>query len=637
MAPNRRIRPRLRRSHITTALLSVMLTATMLALPRTATAATAVPDPDRNSTALTGWGWHTNVAPATVTSYVNAGNRIVDLEVNSSSPTFTVAYVKNSGTYARGWWWYYGLTSAQVSSYLTANQARLTDIEPYSTPNGVRFAVVMVKNTDAAAKAWGWYASAPLSTIVNWASANGMRVIDVDRVPGNTNFSAVMIKNAGVDAKGWWHYYNLTKAQIASYLNTNKARLIDLERLPNGNYDVVMQTRGSEGWWYYFGLTSAQVAQYTNQHGARIYKLKSYVVNNVRVYDVLLIDDLNAESRRIRNLVYSKMTGKWGFYLKKVGSSELLTLGEDNVFEPASMIKIVHATAAMRDIQFNAPTPDSTYTWYVHPDFDARYPSDPSYRPSSGTNDADVCPYNSSGTLLTTRPYVDKLGPVILKQTLFYSDNRTTDFLASRYGYTALKNLIALAGMTSSQVNHRINCPGGSNTAGFTSTQNRLTLTDAGRIYEKIVNGALLDTTNRTTLYSYMNGGPVSGALRDMVTAEATAAGLTSAEKTSFLANMVTREKGGSYGYCPDPATCGPSGIQSRTGGGTAWIPFKSSTGVISKVPYVYGSYIDGSHNCTGASLSAGTCTSFNNTLAGIRTVNVERFRAEVKKALATW
>lgn len=634
------LRRNLRRALVTAA--SLGLAATVLALPRTATAVTAVPDPDRNSTSLTPWGWHTNVSPSTVTSFVNTGYRIVDLEVNSASPTFTVAYVKNSGTYARGWWWYYGLTSTQVSSYLSTNGARLIDIEPYSTSSGIRYAVVMVKNADAAYKAWAYYTNASLSTIVSYANANAMRVIDVDRIPGSSNFTAVMIKNTGVDAKGWWHYYNVTPAQIGGYLSTNKARLIDFERLDNGNYDVVMQTAGSEGWWWYYGKSQSEVSRLANQLGVRIYKIKSYLVSGVRKYDVLLIDDLDAESRRVRNAVYAKMTGNWGFYLKKIGSSELLTLGEDNVFEPASMIKIVHGVTAMREIQNTSVTPDSTFTWYVHPTYDARYPSDPDYRPGDGgTEDADVCPYNSdTGALITTRPYVDKLGPVLIKQMLVYSDNRATDFMARRYGFTALNNTIALAGMTDSKVNHRIGCPAKASPQPI--QHNNLTLTDAGRIYEKIQNLTLLDATHRDLLYSYMGGGAVgtgSGALQDMVRQEATAAGLTSTEANTFLNNLVTRSKGGSYGYCPNfdgSGTCNPPTVYSRTVGGVIWIPFKSS-GVIVKTPYTYGRYWNSQLSCTFASQKAGTCTAFNNNQTGMGTVGVEMFRAEVKKALATW
>jgi len=623
------------------ALVALLTTLAILAVPQSAHAAPA-PDPDRNSQALTGWGWHTNVTPAQATSWINQGYRITDLEVNSSSPTFSIAYVRNSGTYGRGWWWYYGKTAAEVSSLLNTNQARLIDIEPYSTSNGVRYAVVMVKNVDPANKTWGWYYNVPLSTITNYASANNMRVIDIDRNPGTSNFSAILISNTGVDAKGWWHYYNISLSQMVSYLNTNNARPINVERLSNGNFDVVMQSRAGEYWWHLYGMTAQGLSDAANQYGARIFQVKSRVVNGVRYYDALLINNVNSETTRIRELVKSKMTGKWGFYLKKVGGSEYLTIGEGQKFEPASMIKIVHAVTAMRDIQNNSTTADTMRTWYAHPNFPARYPSSTGYRTSSttDTDHADVCAYSNTGTLLTGRTYSDKLGPVLVKQTMVYSDNRTTDGLTRYYGFSGLNNTISLAGMTSSSVNHRIGCPGKASPQPV--QHNWLTLRDAGRIYEKVQNGTLLNSTHRDMLYGYMWGGVIgtgSGSLQSMVRSEATAAGLTSTEANSFLNNMVVRAKGGSYGYCPNfdgSGTCNPPTVHSRTEGGVMWIPFKSN-GTIVKTPYVYGRYWNSQTNCSWSQVSGGTCTAFNNNQSGLGTMYVEMFRAEVKKALATW
>lgn len=634
-----RVRRPLRLGLVTGAIVAVL--AALLSPSASQAGAVLVQDPDRNSTSVTPWGWHTHATPAQMTAFLNSGYRIVDLEPTSSAPTFTASYVRNSGAYQRGWWWYYGLTGAQVVQRLATNNARLIDIEPYNTSNGRRYAAVMVANTGAAAKAWAWYASASLATINNYVSVNGMRLIDVDRVPGTSNFAAVMIKNTGVDAKGWWHYYNITPTQVASFLSTNNARLIDFERLANGNFDVIMQTRGSEGWWWLHGATSTQISRFANQVGARIYKVKSHVVGGVRRYDALFINNVNNESTRIRNLVSGQMTGSWGFYLKRVGGSELLTIGEDNTFEPASMIKIVHAVTAMRDIQFNAATKDTVRTWYVHPSFTARYPTSTGYRTPSttDTDHADVCPYSNTGTLQTTVPYADKLGPVLIRQTLVNSDNRTTDALTRFYGFTALNNTAALAGMTSSRVNHRIGCP--SKASPQPLRHNVLTLTDAGRIWERIENGTIVNTTHRNLLYSYAPGGAIgSGGLQDMIRAEATAAGLTAAEANTFVANVSTRSKGGSYGYCPNfdgSGTCSPPTLHSRTVGGVIWLPFKNSSGTIVKTAYAYGRYTDALVGCTFASVSAGTCTAFNNNQNGMGTIAVEMFRAEVRKALASW
>lgn len=638
--PSTRIRRTLR-ARTLAALLTTGVVAALASAPQGAVAQTAVQDPERNSQAVVGWGWHPDVPASSVTSFTATGYRPIDIEVNSAAPRFSVAYVQNTGSYARSWWWYYGLTGADIGTKLAANGGRLIDIEPYSTSAGVRYAIVMVKNTGVAAKTWKYFYNVPLATITNYAATNAMRVVDIDRNPGETNFSAILIKNTGVDQKGWWHYYNATPAQISSLLTTNNARLIDFERLSNGNYDAVMVSRNGEGWWWMYGASQAQVAQAANQNGARIMKIKSYLVNGVRRYDALMISDINAETNRIRNLVSSKMTGKWGFYLKKVGGNELLTLGEDNVFEPASMIKIVHAVTAMRDIQLNAPTKDTLRTWYVLPGESARYPSDPNYRTAStfDNDDADVCPYNSDGTLNTTIPYSDKLGPVLIQQTLTNSDNRTTDALTRLYGFAGLNATASLAGMTSSKVNHRIGCNPKSGPQPH--THNALTLTDAGKIWEKVQNGTLLDATHRNLLYTYAPGGVIgTGPLRNMIVSEAVAAGLTSTEQAQFLTSVVMESKGGSYGYCPNfdgSGICNPPTLHSRTVGGVFSLPFKSSAGTVVNTPYVFGRYFDSQTSCTWSSVTNGTCTAFNNNQSGMDTVAVEMFRAEVKKALATW
>lgn len=636
MAPSRRPR------RLVTALTFTTLVGALLALPQTAaTSASAVKDPERNSQALTGWGWHTNVTPATVTAFVNQGNRIVDLEVNSAAPKFSVSYVSNAGTYKRTWWWYYGKTGAKVKSLLKAKKARLIDIEPYSTSKGTRYAVVMVKNKGVAKKAWGWHYNVPLSTITKFAKNENMRVIDVDRNPGG-KFSAIYVKNKGVDKKKWWHYYNVSWATVEKHLKKNKARLIQLERKSSKKYDVVMQRGSGEYWWWARNVTQTRLSRFADQTGGRIFQVKSRVVDGTRRYDALLINNVNAESTRIRQLVSSKMTGDWGFFLKRVGGAEALGIGASNVFEPASMIKIVHAVTAMRQIQNDPAVSELTdVTWYAHPDFPARYPGDTGYRENIGDDPqhADVCAYNGdTGALLTGSTYSDDLGPVIVAQTLQQSDNRTTDALTRRFGFAALNATKTLAGMTSSKVNHRIGCPGKASPQPL--THNQLTLRDAGKIYEGIQNLSLLDATHRNLLFTYMSGGPIGdGALKNMIIAEANAAGLSVTDRNRFLALVETRSKGGSYGYCPNfdgSGTCNPPTMQSRTVGGIIWLPFTLS-GRIVETPYVYGRYFDSQFSCTFDTTSDGNCSAFNNNSSGMSTVSVEMFRAEVKKALATW
>jgi Beta-lactamase enzyme family len=611
-------------------------------------AVTLVEDPERSSTALAGWGWHNAQTPATINAWISSrGQRIVDLEVNSATgPTFTVAYVQNSGAYARTWWWYYGKTEAEVRSLLTTNGARPIDIEPYQTSSGLRFAVVMVRNTGAALKTWVWKTLYTSGNVTTYGTTYGYRPIDIDRysVSGVTKLSVIFIRNTGVDSKAWWHYYSQTPSQIASNLSTNHARLIEIEGNGGGTglFDVIMIGGSAPYWWWHYNATATDVSNLSTQHGARPFMVEPYVIGSVTRFAILYINDANAETTRIRQAVVTNMSGNWGFYVKKVGGGDVLGLQPDRVFEPASMIKIIHAVTALRQVQANTGTTLTTnITWYADPAEPARYPTMTNYANPDGTPndpaDKDVCAYNSTtGALLTGATYSDPLGSVIIKQMLGWSDNRTTDALTRRYGFAGINATAALAGMTRSKLWHRPGCPAASSPQPW--HYNELTLRDAGRIYEGVENLSLLDATRRTALYGYLSGGVISsnGALATMIKAEASGK-LTATELSQFLSQVSTRSKAGGYSLCPATGSCNPPTLQVRTVGGTIWIPFKNSVGTVVKTAYVYGNFVNTVVNCSFASVSAKTCSTMTNADSGMATVSVEMFRAIVRQAIATW
>ena len=573
-------------------LLALLLLAAVLPAASPVAAVGPVQDPERTSTAITGWGLHHGVTPTTINNYVAQGNRIIDLEVESATgPTFSVTYVKNSGTYLRGWWWYYGQTISSIKTHLTANNARLIDIEPYYVGTSLRYAVVMVRNTGDAAKAWWWYTGVSPTTIGNLAATNNARPIDIDRyvVNGVTKWTVIFISNTGVDAKAWWHYYSRTPTQIASLLNTNHARLIDIERA-GSYYDVIMTGGGSGWWWWYHGQSISALMAKASQNGARIFKVEPYFVGGTKYFAGLMLNNVNAETTRIRELMRVGLAGGvYGVYLKKMGGPTLVNLQKDVVFEPASMIKVVHHLHAMRSIMNTAETLTTSVTWYVNPSDPARYPSDFDY-----ADDKNKCAYADDGTLLTGKTYVDQIGPVILAQMMKQSDNRATDGVVIRYGFAAINATAALVGMSKTALNHRIGCDRDSPPAGW--AHNQLTLNDAGLLYEKVENGTLLGTgTYRTKFYEYMAGGPISttSEIADIIRDEATHLGMSALEADQFIANTKARSKGGSYDSCPDTGACNPPYWYIRTSGGTIWMPYKNLTGTIVPTPYVYGRFVD--------------------------------------------
>ncbi len=590
-------------------------------------ASAAVIDPERNSTAITGWWWYYGQTEAQLNSIATTnGARIVDIEVESTSPyLFTAAFVKNTGTYARTWYWYYGLTSAGVAQKISSLSARVIDIERYTVGGQRRFAVAMVKNTGAAAKGWWYYYDVTSTTLAQKLNANNARLIDLESyaVNGQTRYSAVMIRNTGVDAKAWWWYLNVTPSFIASKLSANHARLIDIDRRSNGNYNVVMQNRGNEYWWWYYNVTATRVGELASQNGARIVDLEKYSTASGTRFAVLMLNNVNAETSRLRTIMANGLGGaSYGVYVKKVGGSTVAGLQHGTIFEPASMIKVVSHLYTMRRIMngTGGDTLSTSVDYYVKP---------------GDTGNKDVCPdpaWESNASLKVTTTLQDALTRMMMN-----SDNRTTRTFQVRYGYPTLNAFIAGLGMANTELRQILGC-------GFNNgLRNDFTLVDAGKLYESVVNGTQLSGTARTNFWTMMVGGTVtsSSAIGQIVVAEANALGMSASKRNSFLAKMETRSKGGSYDICG--TSCNPY-TYIRTVGGRITIPSKSRAGATILNNYVYGRFADGLTipcQVKGASETTAQvearCAKYKNANAALNKVGSEMFRSIIKSALKTW
>src|SRR5262249_1147493 len=151
-----------------------------------------------------GWYWYYNVDASFINStLINARNqRLVDLQVESVSPLrFDVATVTNTGSYAKTWWWYYGVTGTGLQSLVNQNNARMIDLDSYTDANGnQRFATIMIRNTGNDAKAWWYYYNVSPSFVAGRITANNARLTDINYRP-NGNLDVIMVPNTGVDAK----------------------------------------------------------------------------------------------------------------------------------------------------------------------------------------------------------------------------------------------------------------------------------------------------------------------------------------------------------------------------------------------------------------------------------------------------
>ncbi|MFF5216723.1 serine hydrolase [Micromonospora sp. NPDC000442] len=584
---------------------------------------------DKSVSVVTGWWSYTNVTEQFVTDRLDEHDaRLTDIEVyDAAAGTYTVVMVRDSGAYAvPGWWWYPSLTFAEVGQKINQHTARLVDIDPYVINGQVRYAVVMVSNTGSAARTWWWSSGVTSAAVGDFLAANKpnvgdpvKRLIDLEThtVGGTKVYSAIYVANTGTDAKSWQWWLNQSAASVRQKMNDLGGRITNLERQADGTYNFIqVHNSGSDAKasWVHFGLTSlSQTLDIAAQHGARVFDVDTYLVGGARRYDALMIDNVNAETRRLSDLIapaYTDADGlptaDFGFYLKRVGGSQSTGLRTTLQYEPASSIKAVHNLTAMRSVR-NGESLNSSFTYY-------NYPNSP-----FNANTKDACPIPADEVLANRVTSTLDFGK---DNMMSISDNRTTRGIVLRYGLGAVQGAANAAAMTSTTIGQdQIGC------AYLDGKRNFTTLVDMGRLYEGVEDGTLLGAGQfRTEFYQPMNNG-VGGALAAIVTAEANAQG-KGGVAAQFIALMRNHFKGGSYNVPCAQVGCSNGWVYVRTNAGRMALPVKSG-GVVSERVFVYGAFVDNQYLCT-------TCSTvpLDNAVA---TINAELFRAEIRSALLTW
>jgi hypothetical protein len=293
------------------------------------------------NTTPTAWWWYYGITPAQLSSIVGStGGRIVSLQVEQASPLlFTVALVSNTGSYAKGWWYYYGVTASQLSANLTSNTARLVSLDAYDVNGTTLFAAVMISNTGADAKGWWWYYGVTTSQIATLVQQNNARLVDFRSyvTGGVTRYAVVMIPNTGADAMAWWWYFGVTGSQVGSLLQQNSAFLISIQPADSSGstFNVIMEQNPGVYWWWYYGLSAADLGDRLSQNGARLLDVKTYVSGGVRRFAAVMVNNSNAATTRVGQILRGGTDGETGLYLKQVGGGvrsadrarELLALG----------------------------------------------------------------------------------------------------------------------------------------------------------------------------------------------------------------------------------------------------------------------------------------------------------------------
>lgn len=546
---------------------------------------------------VTPWSWRTGSSVSSINSLLNAGYRMVDVELNTNAAgitSFGGSFVENSGDYGKAWWWYYGVTSTQVNTFLSQNNARLIDAEPYLENGLLRFAVVMISNTGADQAISGWEPFLTGTGLTNWLSNNpNRRIIDVQTYQylGAERYAITWVQNTGNQQSGWWIYANVTPGDISQFLNQNNARLIDLEHNADPNrMTCIMVPNDGNSWYWFYNLQQQDLGDVARQHGVRMIDIERYsnslgqtrysFIGRRNENDLTTLANGNMRS-------YLPIGASSGLFLRRVGDASTVqaSLHESEGFEPASLMKTVHHFVACDRI---ANGIDSFQSLIIE---------------NQGLN--GTCP---TGTNPVGRSYRS-----VLRSMMEQSSNTATEAVRARYGTAFIENRAAAFGATGVQLNHTLGCLCG-------QPRNSVSLSSLYQLHDSVADGALGNV--RSDFYELMSNGSNFGFgsfdTAQILDDELAASSLSAGEEAAFRAELQFAFKGGSY-------TCifGFDREYHRSRGGYMSLPFRVGC-EIRAAEYFLGAWVNDATSSSSANEAVG---------AGIATL----FRDQLRAAIDSW
>lgn len=600
----------------------------------TATTSAAVQDPERNATTPTGWHFWTGQSKAQIDQLAkNAGERVVDVNVDSTSPLrFSAVLVRNTGPYARTGGWSYG-SEAGVTNTINAEQGRLIDLEPFTVNGQRRFAFAWVRNTGDARKAWHWNYDLTVDQVAAEINKHKVRLIDLGTyvVNGQRRYSYIGIANQGVDAKAWWWYVNVTPQFVQQKAQEHRARLIDVERPSAGLMTVIMQRNDEKAYSrHVYDYALSDLLRFQASNGVRITDLEAYLKNGQLRYAASLIDNATPENQRVRSIWRSSTmanapngTDAWfGIYAKEIKGPVDVGLAHTLAFNPLSVLKLVPHLYVM-DLLDKDPGLDL---------LDQR--NGISWTSLKGNPDVIYCPYSDQGK--ATQQNSETLRKT-LTRGLGESLNRAHEALVNKYGSAALNARIHALGLAGTDVYPGCKQPSGQKDW----TANRSTLGELGMLFERVDDKTYFPKHWREVsgeFYGLMADWGVAG-IKAVVSNEAAMVG-KNAIVDAFMTKVTLNGKGGgTLARQADGTYHGGRGFFGRLE-----LPFR--TGRLENAPrirtFVGGYFVDNfeapCNEDTAATSSSATCRNWK------KKQNVaydqffgEPYRIAIRKAIATW
>ena len=243
---------------------------------------------DNENSSPTEWWFKTGQSAEEVDKTIaQLDARPLDISLDSFSPaySFTVSYVRNTGSYKKTFWWYHGIDESEVARLLSVNHARPTKLKPYDIGSGqIRFVVIMISNTGADFKPY-WYdtkqnASPDSSNEIDkMLKEHNARITNIDSyTSGDAKYySHIMVGNTGSDHRGWSSWVRAKP----SFLNgkvTPDAMMIDLTPFGEGRFNapLVSCSPTCPEWSWNVGVTAEQALEMAQQSHSRIDVVNSY-------------------------------------------------------------------------------------------------------------------------------------------------------------------------------------------------------------------------------------------------------------------------------------------------------------------------------------------------------------------------
>jgi beta-lactamase class A len=391
----------------------------------------------------------------------------------------------------------------------------------------------------------------------------------------------------------------------------------------------------ASGWWHKVGFRSmTELDNYARQMVARPVDVTSYATASGRRFDAALIDNANAEERRMRGhyalLIDANQNPRGIFqsYLKEVDGPVLVNLNGKRRAEAASALKVLHLLHAMKQVHAGIDFLGAANFVYYNSD----YNDAPEFK--------DRCPIPRQENTGSWNYNVSTL-EWGLDRMMDVSDNRTTRGVVLRWGgsFAPFNETAIAAGLTGTTLRHDIGC-------GYTdldtdpytyspaTKRNDTSMADLAKIYEGVWAGRLLGSNSsarREFLESAHSHTGATGQVQDIIDQEAAALG-KSAIAQQFGDLVKTWGKGGEYNVClGDPADrtqCG-QGVMVRSSAGLMRLPIGGGGPYVAFRYYVHGKLI--------SDVPMVYAQDEYKFAKAHKKASGELFRSVIREALATW